>query len=206
MVDKIKILLVDDQPFFRKEILKYLAEYDIISVGEASNGNECLELLKLIQPDVIVLDLQMPEMNGNDTFDNIRSYYPHFKVLILSRHHEEGMIDNFIHRGVKGYLSKDHVSDKPEILAEGIKAIKSNETFFYSYNPKNSIKYTKRETEVIIRLLECKSSKEIGNELKIDEKQVNRHRNNLYRKTKTRNGIEFIKYGLEKGLEFLGKK
>lgn len=206
MVDKIKILLVDDQALYRAEILKDLKDYDIVSIGEASNGKECLELLKVIEPDVIILDLRMPGMNGNDTFDNIRVYYPQSRVLILSSHHEEGMIDNYIRRGVKGYLSKDHVSDKFEILAEGIKAIHNNECFFYSYNPKNSIKYTKRETEVIAGLLDCKSSKEIGNELNIEEKQVNRHRNSLYKKTKTRNGVEFIKYGLENGLEFLGKK
>lgn len=199
--------MVDDQVPFRKAILHSLLDYPNIScIGQASNGSECLELLKTLKPEVILLDLRMPGLNGNDTFDILRNDYPSLKVIILSQHHEEGMIDNFIRRGVKGYLSKDHVTDDIDILAEGINEVSNNKSYFYSYDPKKSIKYTKRETEVILKLIQCKSSKEIGNDLNMEEKQVSKHRGNLYRKTKTRNGSEFMKYSIENGLEFLGRK
>lgn len=206
MPERIEIILVDDQERFRKAILAELADYNISAISQANNGNECLEQLSNSNPDVVVLDLEMPQMDGSKTFDHIKEKFPNTKVLILSQHDDPGIMDNYIHRGVNGYLPKSFVSSDVEVLAKGIKAVKNNETFYYSFDPSNPLKYTKRETQIIPLLYECKTSKEIGQIIGIEEKQVNKLRHQLHKKTNSRNATEFIKYCVERGLKFLGKK
>jgi DNA-binding NarL/FixJ family response regulator len=206
MTEKIEILFVDDNERLRKSISDELEEHNIFTIATALNGQECLDKLKIIKPHVVVLDLEMPVMDGNEAFNHIKKNYPEMRVLILSSYYEEGMIDNYIHRGVKGYLPKKFIATNADILAMGIRAIHNSETFYYSYDPTSSIKYTKRETEIIPLLVCCKTSKEIGHELGIDEKRVNKFRDQLHRKTNSRNAPEFIKYCIEGGLKYLGKK
>lgn len=206
MEERIEIILVDDQERYRKAILEDLKDYNIFATSEASNGFECLEQLKNITPDVVVLDIKMPGMDGGETFNHIKEIFPSTKVLVLSLYDDNGIMENYIHRGVQGYLPKSFISSDVSVLAKGIRAIKNNETFYYSFDPSNPLKYTKRETQIIPLLYECKTSREIGEIVGIDEKQVNKLRRKLHKKTKTKNANEFIRYCVEKGLKFLGKK
>jgi DNA-binding NarL/FixJ family response regulator len=202
----INVVIIDDAELYRKEIPNALLEYDIITLGVAANGIEGLNVLKEVRPDVVMLDLEMPLMDGSATFDLIKELHPTTKVLILSQYDEDGIVENYMHRGAHGYLPKIFVFSNFEVLAEAIKAIVDCKKFFYQYNPNSSLKYTKRETKIIPMLIESKTSKEIGAALGIDEKQVSRVRNSLYKKTNSRNATEFMKYCLKKGLEFLGRK
>lgn len=206
MQRKIEIIFVDDHLRFRKSIIEELISLDINVIGEASNGEECIQLLKTKSPDVLVLDLEMPVMDGNETFNFVKEKYPQLKILILSLHDEWGMVENYMRRGVKGYLPKSFVAEGVSILADGIKQIHEGKTYFYSYDKSNPLRYTKRETEIIPLLVECKTSKEIGQEIGIPERQVNKIRTQLQKKTNTRNATQFIKYCIEKGLKYLGKK
>lgn len=206
MEERVEIIFVEDQERFRKTVLEDLKEFNIFCIGEASNGIECLEQLKHSTPDVVVLDIEMPDMDGCKTYNHIKEKFPGTKVLMLSLYGDNGMMENFIHRGVQGYLPKNFISSDVSVLAKGIRAIKNNETFYYSFDPYNPLKYTKRETQIIPLLYECKTSKEIGEEVGIDEKQVNKLRHQLHKKTNSKNANEFLKYCIEKGLRFLGKK
>lgn len=193
VIGKAKILFVEDQPRFREAIITELKGFGIQTIAEASNGEECLTQLESISPDVILLDLDMPVMNGNITFNMLKERYPKVRVIILSQHDDPGMVENYIHRGVHGYVPKQFVSSNVDVLAEGIFKVMRSESFFYSYDPENPLKYTKRETEIIPMICEGKISKEIGSELGIDEKQVRKLRTQLHKKTRTRNAAEFIK-------------
>jgi DNA-binding NarL/FixJ family response regulator len=206
MCDSIKIIIAEDHYWFRKAIVDELIEHGILPIGEAENGIELLRHLETKSPDVILLDLEMPEMDGNKTLATLSQKFPDVKVIILSQHDEEGLIDNYIKRGVKGYLPKRFVSSNIKILAEGIKDVYNCGHFYYAYDPSNSkIKYSRREIEIIPLLYACKTSKEIGAEVGIPEKRINKVRDKLYKKTKSRNSTEFLKYCIEKGLRFLGK-
>jgi two-component system, NarL family, response regulator DegU len=202
----VTVLYVDDQPRYRKSILQELQEYNIIPIGEASNGIECLSLLKKITPHVILLDLEMPVMDGNKTFDRIKELYPEMKIIILSQHDDTGVMENYISRDAHGFLPKRFIEINVNILADGIRAVNSGERFFYSYDPASAIKYTKKEIEAIPHLLESKTSKEIAVELGMEEKKVNKIRGQLLKKTNTRNATAFITYSIQKGLKYLGKK
>ncbi|MDP1803006.1 MAG: response regulator transcription factor, partial [Bacteroidota bacterium] len=187
MNEKIEIILVDDQSRFRKAIIEELKEYNIFVIAEAVNGKECIEQLKENLPDVVILDIEMPVMDGSETYNYIKEHFPRTKVLMLSQYDETGMMENYIHRGVNGYLSKNFVSSHVQILAEGIRTLKNNGTFYYSYDPKSALKYTKRETNLIPLLYECKTSKEIGKILGLEEKKVNKIRRQRHKKTNSRN-------------------
>ena len=205
-MDKITVVFVDDQIRFRKAIIEDLCRFGIQIVGEASNGQECLDILAKLRPDVVLLDLEMPRMDGNKTFNLIKENYPLTKVIILSQYDEQGIMENYIHRGVHGYIPKNFIMDDVAHLVEGIRVVKNTGKFFYSYDASNPLKYTKRETEVIPLLCDCRTSKEIGNQLGLKEKQINKLRQKLHQKTKSRNSTEFVKYCIENGLKFIGKK
>jgi DNA-binding NarL/FixJ family response regulator len=205
MQEKIDIIIAEDHERFRKSILQELEAHSIFPLAEASNGLELIEHLESITPDVILLDLEMPEMDGNTAFKNITEKYPGIKIIILSQHDEQGMIENYVQRGAKGYLPKQFVASNVNILAEGIRTVHGNGTFYYAYDPSARFKYSRREIEIIPLLYDCKTSKEIGSKLGLPEKRINKVRDRLYKKTNSRNSTEFVKYCVQKGLKFLGK-
>ena len=205
MSEKIEIFFVDDDVRLRKSIAAELEEHFIHTIEYASNGAECLLKLKSFKPRIILLDLDMPVMDGNQTYDLIKSDFPEIKVIILSIYNDIGLMENYIRRGVKGYVSKNLITENVDILVDAIRTVNKSETFFYNYS-KCFLKYSKRETEIISLLNECKTSKEIGKDLGLSEKSVNKFRDQLHKKTKSRNAPEFVKYCIERGLKFLGKK
>jgi two-component system, NarL family, nitrate/nitrite response regulator NarL len=206
MNDLTTIIFIDDQARFRRAVIQELKEHSIAAIGEADNGQNGLLLLKTIIPDVIILDLEMPVMDGNETFDTLKKLFPKMKVIILSQHDDTGVMENYISRGAKGYLPKKFIELNVGILAEGIKTVREGQTFFYSYDPKSAIKYTKRETEAIPLILQSETTKKIASELGVGVGRVKKLKTDLYRKTKTRGLTQFIKYGIVKGLSYLGKK
>jgi len=199
------VIYVDDQPRYRKSVLQELKEHNIMPIGEASNGVECLALLKKVVPHVIILDLEMPIMDGNETFDKIKKLYPGMNVIILSQHDDNGVMENYMRRGAKGYLPKQFIDTEVGILAEGIRAVNGGKTFFYSYDPTSPIKYTKKEIDLMPYILDHKTSKEIATELGMEEKKVNKLKSQLHKKTDSRNATAFVSYSLKKGLKYLGK-
>lgn len=206
MSEIITLLYIDDQPRYRRTILQDLKDYNIAALGEASNGKEGLLLLENVTPHVVLLDLEMPEMDGSETFNKIKKIYPELKVIILSQHDDPGLIENFKQRGVYGYIPKRVVESDIRLLAEAITTVKKSSFYFYSKDTIPNFTYTEKEIAVIPHLMDAKTSKEIASELGMEEKKVNKLRSQLHRKTQSRNAIAFITYSLKKGLKYLRKK
>jgi len=194
MSDIIKVLIADDHSMIR-EGLKQLLELDrdIQVIGEAGNGEECLELLKTVNPDVVLLDINMPVMNGLKMLELLRnSKCKNQKVLVLTIHNEIEYLLKAVDIGVEGYVLKDADSS---ILKKAIYKVCSGENFIDSTlvplmneriaqekEKSEEDKLTRREIEVLKLLAEGLFNKEIAYKLSISEKTVKNHVSNIFKK------------------------
>ena len=194
MSDVIKIMIVDDHSIIR-EGLKQLLELDgdIKVIAEADNGQTCLELLNHTKPDVILLDINMPVMNGLKMLETLRSSdYKKQKVLILTIHNEVEYLMKAIDIGIEGYVLKDAESS---ILKKAIYKVYNgdkyidftmvpllNEKMEQDKNMMEEDKLTRREIEVLKLLAEGLFNKEIAYKLSISEKTVKNHVSNIFKK------------------------
>lgn len=207
---KIKVLIADDHEILRFGISTFLSSADNIQiVGEASSGEECIELFKQKNPDVCVLDISMPGMNGIETTKAIREIDPDVKVLILSMHIDKTILDQVLEAGINGYLLKD--TEKTELL-HGIESIAKGQQVFSdpiqklitkSYlnggrTPHESI--TSRELEVLQLIVEGYSSKLIADKLDISPRTVDTHRGNIMQKLNIPNAAGLVRYAMENDL------
>ena len=202
----IQILFAEDHKLFRQVLIETLKENNIITIGEAANGFELLELLKTKKADLVLLDIEMPGMNGSETFTRIRELYPDLKIIFLTTHTEDILIDYFYKKGAKAYLTKNIDT---ETLIETIRLVHGNK-YVRKYTTKNEysesdnkIKFSRRESEMISLIVEGKSNKEIADELSIGNKTVEAHKKNLFKKTNTQSAVGFVSYILKKGLNYL---
>jgi DNA-binding NarL/FixJ family response regulator len=198
------LIIADSHDWIRKTIVNSLKDYRIRTIGEASSGEEVIHLLKIELPDVLILHIDMPVMNGNHTMQYLSTHYPKLKVLILTSFTDETLHMNYILRGAKGILPINYLLN-PFQLVKTIFDVKE-ERFCEKDIPKKTLKFTQREIEVIPILTEGKTSKEIALILKMSEKAVNKHRVNILKKCKVRNVGEFINSAIKKGYEFLANK
>lgn len=207
---KIKVLIADDHEILRFGISTFLSSAENIQiVGEASSGEECIELFKQKNPDVCVLDISMPGMNGIETTKAIREIDPDVKVLILSMHIDKAILDQVLEAGINGYLLKD--TEKTELL-HGIESIAKGQQVFSdpiqklitkSYlnggrTPHESI--TSRELEVLQLIVEGYSSKLIADKLDISPRTVDTHRGNIMQKLNIPNAAGLVRYAMENDL------
>ncbi len=207
---KIKVLIADDHEILRFGISTFLSSADSINVvGEASSGEECVELFKEKRPDICVLDISMPGMDGIETTKAIREIDPDVKVLILSMHIDKAILDQVLEAGINGYLLKD--TEKTELL-HGIESIAKGQQVFSdpiqklitkSYlnggrAPHDSI--TSRELEVLQLIVEGYSSKLIADKLDISPRTVDTHRGNIMQKLNIPNAAGLVRYAMENDL------
>jgi DNA-binding NarL/FixJ family response regulator len=210
MAKKIRVLIADDHEILRYGISTYLDSSDNIEiVGEASSGEECIELFKEKKPDVCVLDISMPDKDGIETTKAIREIDPEVKVLILSMHIDKLILDKVLEAGINGYLLKD--TEKSEIR-HGIESIAKGQQVFSnpiselitkSYlnggkAPHDSI--TTRELEVLQLIVEGYSSKLIADKLDISPRTVDTHRGNIMQKLNIPNAAGLVRYAMEHDL------
>lgn len=209
MLYRINIFIAEDHKLLRQLLSSTLETFQIITIGEAGDGLELLELLKIKMPDVIVLDIEMPNMTGSEVFYKIRELYPELKIIFLTTHNEVVLMEHFIAEGASAYLNK---SVDIDVLAKVIRLVHENK---YEYKYKASLskfengqtlKFSKRETEMIPLICEGRSNKEIADVLDIGNKAVEMHKKNLFKKTKTKSSTSFINYILRKGLIHLNQK
>ncbi len=193
----INVLLADDHSMVR-EGLKQLLELDgdIKIIGEAGTGEKCLELIHVLNPDVVLLDINMPDLNGLEVLEKLRSSGNKQKVLILTIHNEVEYLMRAVEIGVSGYLLKDSDSS---VLKEAIYAVNNGETFIdetltpllkeqrylkelqREARSKDKLLST-REIEVLCALAEGLYNKEIASKLQISEKTVKNHVSNIFKK------------------------
>ena len=210
-MDKIGVLIVDDHAVVRKGLRTLLELHeDIEVVGEASNGLESVEQTRQLLPDVVLMDLLMPEMDGIEATRRIRSLSPSTKVIILTTFAEDDKVFPSIKAGALGYLLKD-VSP-----ADLIKAIQGAHRGEAQLNPEiakklmdefsarpdkpTSDELTERELEVLRIIARGRSNREIATELVLSEKTVKTHVSNILSKLHLSDRTQAAIYALRKGL------
>ncbi len=192
-MEPIKIVIADDHCMVR-EGLKQLLELDgdIQVIGEAGDGISCLNIIEKVNPDVVLLDINMPLMNGLQVLEKLKEKKCNSRILILTIHNEIEYLMKAVDIGVDGYILKDSESD---VLRKAIFAVKNGESYIQSElvaslkeKLENNKAYeedsllTKREMEVLKLLTEGLFNKEIAYELSISEKTVKNHVSNIFKK------------------------
>jgi len=214
----IRILLVDDQPLFRRAIATLIGEQpDMVVVGEAENGLDGVEQTHTLAPDLVVMDVEMPVMNGVQAVRLIKDQLPRTKVLMLTVSDLEDFLFEALRNGADGYLLKDL---RPEQLYDMIRSVMRDETplspaiagrLLAEFRNHPSIRsaptpepsgpaLTRREMEVLQLVSEGFSNKEIGTELSITEGTVKNHVHNALEKLQLENRIQAAAYVVRQGL------
>jgi DNA-binding NarL/FixJ family response regulator len=207
-MSKIKVLLVDDHQIIIDGLKSLLKNSDeIIVTAEANNGREALRILDILEIDVVLMDIDMPVLNGIDTLKEIGKQSFGVKVIILSMHNEAGMIKSLIELGANGYLLK---SCAQEELINAIRKVADGQSYFSTEVTLSLLKPTQsnqptelltdRETEIIKLIAEGFSNKEIGNQLFISHRTVDTHRTNLMKKLDVSNIAGLISYAIRNGI------
>ncbi len=212
MTSKIKVLLVDDHQLIIDGLKSLLKNTDeIVVTGEANNGREALRLLDILNIDLVLMDIDMPVMNGIDALKEIKKVKPGIKVIILSMHDESGMIKNLLAIGADGYLLK---SASQEELISAIKKVSDGNKYFSTevtlsllngsrenlQTSKQQVEIlTSREEEILKLIAQGFSNKEIGVKLFISHRTVDTHRTNLMKKLNTSNIAGLISYAIKSG-------
>lgn len=213
-MEVIKVLIADDHQIIIDGLKSLIsAEKSIELVGEASNGKEAIDLLKLITANVVILDINMPVLNGIETMKRIKSDFPEVKVIILSMHNESSLIKNLIEIGTDGYLLKNCDQDE---LIEAIHKVGSGQKYFSSEvtlsllnknsGMKSTVKtdpilsnLTEREIEILKLITQGLTNKEIGEQLFISHRTVDTHRTNLMKKLELNNIAGLIRFAIKNG-------
>jgi two-component system response regulator NreC len=210
----IKLMLVDDHDIVRAGMRMLLdAQPDMEIIAEACSGAEALELLKTHQPDVILMDVTMPEMTGIETTRQLKALYPDIAVLALTIHEEEEYFFQMLDAGASGYIPKRAA---PEDLLRAIKTVYNGEIFLHTSvagalvqdflqrgtvpSSTKSTDLTERELEVLTLIAEGLTNKLIGERLGISPKTVARHRDNISHKLNLSTRAELTRYAIQKGL------
>ncbi|MDP4184148.1 MAG: response regulator transcription factor [Bacteroidota bacterium] len=209
---KYQIMLVDDHTLFRNGLRMLLNNFNNFKiVAEASNGKEFLELLDTTPVDVVLLDIAMPEMDGIEAAQLALKKYPNLKIITLSMYGEEDYYFKMVSAGVKGFLLKNsditEVCNAIESVIEGGSFFSKELLFNLVSNLKSSSESHKLDTELSERELEililiCKgySNQEIGEQLFISKRTVDKHRANILAKTNCKNTANLVVFAIKNKL------
>lgn len=201
MKKQINIIIAEDHDLFRKLLIDSLERFNIRCISEAKNGIELIAQLKVYNPDVVLIDVDMPEMNGYQAIKKVKELSPHQRIIVLTQHDNKILEDYFIENGAESYLTK---CADIEVIVEAIigknNSIKLRESVNYEKKRQAKIKFSTREEEVISLLCEGKSNKEIAQKLGINSKTVEVHKKNLFRKTNTFNAVQCVSFLIKEGL------
>ena len=206
----IKIFIADDHEFFRKGIINVINDIKHIKVvGEAENGEKLLEKLKTIKPDIILMDIKMPVLDGEKTTIEVKKLYPDIKIIALSFFDEDDYLMKMIEARVDGYILKN---TNKEGLEHAINIIATGKPYFaeefmpfftqqiLNKDSKNKDNLTKREKEILQVISEGLTNKEIAEKLFISIKTVINHRTNILSKTNTKNTASLLNYAFKNNL------
>ena len=213
----IRIIVADDHRIVRNGLRTLLnSEPDIEVIAEAENGRKTVQMVRELLPDVVVMDVTMPDLNGIDATRQILAEFPQVKIIALSMHHHEQFVTGMLMAGASGYLLKDC---SVEELTAAIRAATKGEVYLspgvanaviknYVSQLKKSEKpvpplLTPRETEVLQLVSEGKTSKEIASRLCISAKTVDTHRRQMMAKLNVSSIAQLTKYAIRSGLTSL---
>jgi DNA-binding NarL/FixJ family response regulator len=212
--DTIKVIIADDHVLFRQGVKSALSvKKDVELIAEADNGMQLLNLLKHMEPDVILLDIQMPIMDGISTLPEIRKLYPQVKVIILSMHNDHSMISKLMEIGANSYLTKNSDSEN---IYNAIKTCYEQEFYFNELTNKallsglrtrrteaaapQEANLTEKETAILKMMCEEKTTKEIADIVEISPRTVEAIRDKLKTKTGARSMAGLVMYAVKNGI------
>jgi len=216
-VPKKTILIVDDHPLVREgldSILKTAAEYEV--VGQAGNARDAIKIVKSLKPDLVLLDLGLPDKSGIELAREIRSISPPTRILIVSMHSKVDYIVKAFQAGATGYMTKESATER---LLPGIEHVLNGEYFMdgsishrvvekLMQTPEKEMKIsdgayetlTPREQEIMVLLAEGSPAKEVAAKLFISPKTVDNHRTNIMNKLNLHSTLELVRYAARLGL------
>ncbi len=207
---KTRVLLADDHAILRKGVsLLINSQADMEVVGEAKTGREAVDEAKRLQPDIVVMDISMPDLNGIEGTRQICEQLGRTRVIGLSMHRDSAYVREILRAGARGYLLKD--SDDDDLL-RAIRAVSRGEAFLspavseavlsdYRRHVTNPVDLlTSREREVLTMIAEGKSNKEIANALKLSVYTVESHRGSVMEKLNLHNTGDVVRFALRNGL------
>jgi DNA-binding NarL/FixJ family response regulator len=204
----LRIIIVDDHAVVRRGVRALLESQPGWEIaGEAATGREAVDLAKRLQPDVVVLDLSLPELNGLDATRQILKESPRTEVLVLTMHRSEELARNVLQAGARGYVLK---SDADQSLIAAVESLRMHKPFLtstvtefvlddYIQRTEDGSGYaavTPREREIIQLLAEGRSNKETASALDLSVKTVEAHRANIMRKLRLRSASDLVRYAI----------
>lgn len=214
-MSRIRILLADDHGIVRQGLRAVLArDSDIEVVGESSDGLETVSLAEALDPDIVIMDITMPHLNGIDATARLTKRNPKIGVVILSMHSDETYLLRALNAGARGYLLKDSAEID---LIRAVRALAQGRTYFSASVTHTLLEdymrdlqqrhlqdsydlLTDREKEVLQLVAEGKSNKEVAGFLDVSNHTVETHRNNLMQKLNLHNTAEIVLYAVRKKL------
>lgn len=203
----IRLLLVDDHPVVREGLRSCLAAQPRFQiVGEAASGEEALRLAARLKPDLVLMDINLPGINGLEAAARLRKLAPVTKVLILSMHDRREYVAQVVHSGARGYVLKDA---SPAELVQAIESVHRGEAFFSppvaaamleALTPTGTTELSQRERDVLAAIALGASSKEIGRKFAVSPNTVRTYRTRLRRKLDLHTVAAFTEYAVLNGL------
>ncbi len=212
---KITLILADDHAVVRSGLRMLLdAQSDMEIVGEAENGREAVELTRTLNPDVVLMDILMPEMNGIEATRLITGMETDTAVLALTMYEDEQYFIEMLRAGAAGYVPKRAA---PDVLVTAIRTVNLGAVFIFpsmatrlvqdyfgreleENSSANAADLTPREKEVLVLISDGLTNSDIGDKLGISIKTVDRHRENIMKKLELHNRIDLVKYAIREGL------
>ena len=214
-MNKKRILIVDDHQLIIDGLRGFIesnSDYQI--VGEANTGTEAIRLASVLSPDLILMDIEMPEMSGIQACQEIKKSLPKIKIIIVSMHNEKQLIKKLIDQGADGYLLKN--SHQKEVM-DAIEKVLNNQIYLsndvtLSLLDKSQVKsthgsdvttiaqLTEREVEILKLVAQGMTNKEVGDSLNISHRTVDTHRTNLMKKLDVTNVAGLIRFAFKNGL------
>jgi DNA-binding NarL/FixJ family response regulator len=213
MTTRKKIMIVEDHAMFREGMKRVISEIeDLDLVGEAGDGVEFLRLLKKVEPDIVLMDIQMPKMDGIEATEKALKIYPSMKIFVLSMFGEEEYVYSMVERGVSGFILKtagllDFQRAIAKILAgqqyysEEIMGILVKK--FRSYDSPDKLVFSMKEKDVLQLLCKGLSNNEIADKLFLSVRTVEGYRNKMLQKTNTSNVLNLVLFAVKNKLATL---
>jgi DNA-binding NarL/FixJ family response regulator len=213
---RIRVVFADDHEVVRTGLRTLFEETEeCLLVGEAGDGEQAIQLIARKKPDVAILDISMPKINGLEVARIVKEKHPEVRVLILTMYEDEGYVKEMVRAGADGYVVKN--ADKKEIIT-AVRMVASGERFFSPTISKlmiegfikkastgdtksdSDIRLTKREIEILSFVAEGLTSREIADKLFLSLNTINTHRTNIMKKLNIHDTAGLVKYALQNGL------
>lgn len=214
---QIRLAIADDHPTFRKGLASLLSNVPGIElVMEASDGQDLIEKMETIQPEVVLMDIQMPRMGGIEATQYIREHWPAVKVVILSMHDDDSFVTHLVELGANGYLVKD---SEPDEIIKAVQTVASEDYYYGAFlnrvmhrkmvdkNKKRPvvavnglIKLSDREVEVLRLICEGLTTAQIADRIFLSDRTVEGHRTRIMEKIGAKNTAGMVVYAVKNGL------